>query len=369
MAPAFVDLGSDFQPAAHLATAIHNAVIKDYFKTRDFNSTYTAKATVALIAENGTILSKVYLDAPLVPKETLEKQFFLQKLTQAPTFAIEYFNGTLPTAEDFLSRLDQLGIRDQVDKVAVVKGEKAGLPGYTAFILGCLNDIPAIAYAFVATFKDEPETAVFIFRATEFTVPENAILNFCTVPVPLNTTGLPACPPAGPQACLVANGPQTGFDTLRDMLIPTWQNISGLGPAAKPNRVLCLGHSLGASMAGLCTVFIKGLVPSAEVIFQGSGMPRIGNEAFMKYLEDSVSNATTIINNCDPIPSIPPSALTGFVDNPSPIWLLRTEKLNYSSTMAFATQRPPGIYFNPLNHLAEDYLAAMEDAVQNAPKK
>jgi hypothetical protein len=38
-------------------------------------------------------------------------------------------------------------------------------------------------------------------------------------------------------------------------------------------RVLCLGHSLGASMAGLCTVFIKGLVPSAEVIFQGSGMP------------------------------------------------------------------------------------------------
>jgi hypothetical protein len=97
MAPAFADLGSDFQPAAHLATAIHNAVIKDYLTTRDVNATYTAKATLALIAENGTILSKVYIDAPLVPKETLEKQLFLQKLTQAPTFAIEFFNGTLPT--------------------------------------------------------------------------------------------------------------------------------------------------------------------------------------------------------------------------------------------------------------------------------
>jgi hypothetical protein len=40
---------------------------------------------------------------------------------------------------------------------------------------------------------------------------------------------------------------------------------------------------------------------------------RIGNQAFMNYVEASVSHATTIINNCDPIPSIPPSALTGCV--------------------------------------------------------
>jgi hypothetical protein len=44
--------------------------------------------------------------------------------------------------EDLYARLTVLGVRDYVDKAEVIYVDIAGLPGYTALLLGCLYKIP-----------------------------------------------------------------------------------------------------------------------------------------------------------------------------------------------------------------------------------
>jgi hypothetical protein len=52
--------------------------------------------------------------------------------------------------EDLYARLTVLGVREYVDKAEVIYVDIAGLPGYTALLLGCLYKIPLQTWVRVA---------------------------------------------------------------------------------------------------------------------------------------------------------------------------------------------------------------------------
>ncbi|KAI0062860.1 alpha/beta-hydrolase [Artomyces pyxidatus] len=76
--------------------------------------------------------------------------------------------------------------------------------------------------------------------------------------------------------------------------------------------VTVVGHSLGAALALLDSVFLPLHLPSdVTVTTVGYGMPRVGNQAFANYV-DAHQKLTRINNKEDPIPIVPGRFL-GFV--------------------------------------------------------
>jgi len=80
------------------------------------------------------------------------------------------------------------------------------------------------------------------------------------------------------------------------------------------SSVVLVGHSLGAALALLDTVYLPLYLPSGtRVRTIGYGMPRVGNQAFADYVDTMDSDGLTHINNReDPVPVIPPQS-AGFV--------------------------------------------------------
>jgi predicted lipase len=78
--------------------------------------------------------------------------------------------------------------------------------------------------------------------------------------------------------------------------------------------VVLTGHSLGAALALLDSVYLPLHLPSStRVRTIGYGMPRVGNQAFADYVDALQSGGLTRVNNKrDPIPILPGRFL-GFV--------------------------------------------------------
>ncbi|PIL24821.1 hypothetical protein GSI_12707 [Ganoderma sinense ZZ0214-1] len=83
------------------------------------------------------------------------------------------------------------------------------------------------------------------------------------------------------------------------------------------SKVLLTGHSLGAAITLLHSVYIPVQIPDAKVTYVGYGLPRVGNQAFADYVDahDSITSVTHINNMEDPIPILP-GRLLGF-DHPA----------------------------------------------------
>lgn len=73
------------------------------------------------------------------------------------------------------------------------------------------------------------------------------------------------------------------------------------------SSVVVTGHSLGAALALLDSVYLTLHLPSGtSVSMIGYGMPRVGNAAFADYVDATHSGSLTHINNKkDPVPIIP----------------------------------------------------------------
>ncbi|KAM5534497.1 hypothetical protein V8D89_011829 [Ganoderma adspersum] len=73
------------------------------------------------------------------------------------------------------------------------------------------------------------------------------------------------------------------------------------------SKVLLTGHSLGAAISLLHSVYIPLQIPEAKVTYVGYGLPRVGNQAFADYVDahDSITSVTHINNQQDPIPILP----------------------------------------------------------------
>jgi predicted lipase len=70
--------------------------------------------------------------------------------------------------------------------------------------------------------------------------------------------------------------------------------------------VTLVGHSLGAALALLDSVFLPLHLPSSTAFKTITyGMPRVGNQAFANYVDASVHDLTHVNNKEDPIPILP----------------------------------------------------------------
>lgn len=77
------------------------------------------------------------------------------------------------------------------------------------------------------------------------------------------------------------------------------------------NKVTVVGHSLGAALAVLDSVFLPLNLPGVTFSTIGYGLPRVGNQAFANFV-DSNLNLTHVNNQEDPVPTLPGRFL-GFV--------------------------------------------------------
>ncbi|TCD61802.1 hypothetical protein EIP91_007888 [Steccherinum ochraceum] len=72
------------------------------------------------------------------------------------------------------------------------------------------------------------------------------------------------------------------------------------------NRVTMVGHSLGAALALLDSVFLPLHLPSTTIFKTvGYGMPRVGNQAFANYVDQHVTSLNHINNKEDVVPILP----------------------------------------------------------------
>ncbi|EJF64333.1 lipase [Dichomitus squalens] len=92
-------------------------------------------------------------------------------------------------------------------------------------------------------------------------------------------------------------------DSATDVLAAVQQTMS----LFNTSDVLVTGHSLGAAISLLHSVYIPLHVPSAKVTFVGYGLPRVGNQQFADYVDahDAITSVTHINNKEDPIPILP----------------------------------------------------------------
>ncbi|EMD31090.1 hypothetical protein CERSUDRAFT_120138 [Gelatoporia subvermispora B] len=94
----------------------------------------------------------------------------------------------------------------------------------------------------------------------------------------------------------------TQSSTAQDVLSAVETGISEFGAT----EVTVVGHSLGAAISLLDFVFLPLHLPSdITVRFVGYGLPRVGNQDFANFVDDTGRSVTHINNEEDPIPILP----------------------------------------------------------------
>ncbi|TFK92476.1 lipase [Polyporus arcularius HHB13444] len=88
-----------------------------------------------------------------------------------------------------------------------------------------------------------------------------------------------------------------------DILEAVQQAITTYGT----HNVVLTGHSLGAAISLLHTVYLPLHISNLKITFVGYGLPRVGNQAFADCVDahDAIASVTHINNKEDPIPILP----------------------------------------------------------------
>ncbi|KAI0326028.1 lipase [Cubamyces sp. BRFM 1775] len=77
------------------------------------------------------------------------------------------------------------------------------------------------------------------------------------------------------------------------------------------SKITVTGHSLGAAIGLIDSVFLHLQLPKAAIRFVGYGLPRVGNQAFADYV-DSLPISVSHINNMEDLVPILPGRFLGF---------------------------------------------------------
>jgi hypothetical protein len=96
---------------------------------------------------------------------------------------------------------------------------------------------------------------------------------------------------------------QNMCSTAPTILSAVQQTLSAHGASS----VTVIGHSLGAALALLDSVYLRVLLnASVNVRMVGYGLPRVGNQDFANWVDSNLSGLVTHVNNEeDPIPIVP----------------------------------------------------------------
>eukprot|EP00884_Botryococcus_braunii_P007906 jgi/Botrbrau1/17116/Bobra.0157s0018.1 len=339
--------------------------IQQYSEQMGANGNMFGSGLLTVKGADGTVLRQAAFSAPLVPRARLQVLLDYTKLHAAATAFTE---------EGFYQKLEERNARGLVDRVKLINVNVSSTPNaldlseVVTFLSDCWGLLPTKTWAFAVTFPNEPRTAGFFFHATEMNTTATWVTDMCFRPVPLDTAGGPPCPPHRNRPCMVARGFQLAFQSVRDQLLPLWQSISTADYPAAPTKVICGGLSLGGAIANLCSVFMKGLFPTAQHYVYTTGNPLVGNAAFKQFYQEGLAGSNIGTNGFDPVPTVPPPIVTGFKHLADAFWVVPTSLRDSQSTRAFAVQRPKwGLYLNVLDHFAASYIDGITAALANAP--
>lgn len=99
-----------------------------------------------------------------------------------------------------------------------------------------------------------------------------------------------------------------GFLILFAFLAPQVAAATAKFDAGAVTRVT--GHSLGSALATLSSIFVKLTHLFRPVQMYNLASPRVGNSAFVSAYDFFVPESYRIVNLCDVVPMVPPTALT-----------------------------------------------------------
>ena len=112
-------------------------------------------------------------------------------------------------------------------------------------------------------------------------------------------------------------------------------------------RLVVHGHSLGGALATLIAFQMVDVhkLPGSEIELVTFGAPRVGDEAFVKQLEEYVPNQLRVINSTDIVPMLPLQAM-GYNHPKWELWLDdKADKLPASISDGKGLQRWPALKY------------------------
>lgn len=102
-----------------------------------------------------------------------------------------------------------------------------------------------------------------------------------------------------------ATAVHTGVHRQLDSVWPAIVRDLGVGPGAPPRTVCVSGHSLGGALAMLAAARL-GRQAGISVSCMTFGAPRVGNTAFVDWLDGGRVRGWRVFNEKDPVPMLPP---------------------------------------------------------------
>jgi hypothetical protein len=94
--------------------------------------------------------------------------------------------------------------------------------------------------------------------------------------------------------------------------------MARLGPSAP---VYVTGHSLGAALAGLCSLDLIVSLGLKQTVAYTFGQPRIGDKGFRDYVVSRGSVVWRFVNMRDIVPHLPLDPVMGFFHEPTEMWI------------------------------------------------
>ncbi|KAL7625674.1 hypothetical protein AAE478_004895 [Parahypoxylon ruwenzoriense] len=131
--------------------------------------------------------------------------------------------------------------------------------------------------------------------------------------------------------CLIHLGFKTAYDEIEEELLAALATARG----AHPNyRIIFTGHSLGGAVATVAAGYVrskKAYAAGADVYSYGS--PRVGNNAFVKFVTAQAGGEYRVTHQDDPVPRLPPLILN--YRHTSPEYWLESDASASASTADF----------------------------------
>ncbi|QRW16975.1 Lipase (class 3) [Rhizoctonia solani] len=145
-------------------------------------------------------------------------------------------------------------------------------------------------------------------QGTQFNQIIAVLTDLALLPVPVNSKLFPGTP----SSARVHFGFQEAHERTAAVVLSTVKKVIAERGATK---VVTVGHSLGGALALLDGLYLRLNLPSnIEIITRTIGQPRVGNDAFAKFVDQKVPNLVRITNKGDLVPGLPPLIL-GFKHN------------------------------------------------------
>ncbi|KAM7187491.1 mono and diacylglycerol lipase [Naviculisporaceae sp. PSN 640] len=117
----------------------------------------------------------------------------------------------------------------------------------------------------------------------------------------------------------------------------SWEEVSdtviaGIAAAKKANptyKIVITGHSLGGAVGTLAAAYLRSQGYAADLYTYGS--PRVGNEAFVKYVTEQAGSEYRVTHTDDPVPKLPP-LVADFRHTSPEYWITSKDNVVKSTT-------------------------------------